>query len=585
MTVNNPGNEPSRAQRCSRHWLVLLILLLAGSLSLRAQFGEFGTSLQYFPQFAVGGGATTFFTIHNPTTGAISVQLQLYRSDGSLLSSQDVQLSPGATQTVKLGGSTGTATPGWAKLSSAGRFSASEFFQFTDAAGQLLSEVGVLPSVASQKFKLFAFVKQQSASGTGIAIANPSASSASTLTVRLFNLAGQLVNTRTITLGPLQHLARFLYEDPYFVGLDNFEGTVDVSATQPVTAVTLRLDGRELAAVAVITPGLPLRAEFTSGSPNFIGGDAANSVASGLVGVTIGGGGSSANPNRIVGGDYATISGGEGNTAGNGSLKVGLAAAIGGGNFNVANADFATVAGGDFNNASDDYSTVGGGTSNEANGLSSTVAGGDTNIANGDSSTVPGGKSNTAQGNFSLAAGRRAKANHDGAFVWGDSTDLDIASTGANQFVARAAGGVTFYSNAAASLGVRLAPGSGSWSAASDRAAKANFIPADGRAVLESLSRVPISTWNYIAQDSKVRHIGPTAQDFYAAFGVGEDERHISAVDADGVGLAAIQTLYSMARDKNSQIAALEARLTTQQKENADTRARLAALEALLAKH
>jgi hypothetical protein len=33
------------------------------------------------------------------------------------------------------------------------------------------------------------------------------------------------------------------------------------------------------------------------------------------------------------------------------------------------------------------------------------------------------------------------------------------------------------------------------------------------------------------------------AQDFYTAFGVGEDRRHIASVDADGVALAAIKGL------------------------------------------
>jgi hypothetical protein len=51
------------------------------------------------------------------------------------------------------------------------------------------------------------------------------------------------------------------------------------------------------------------------------------------------------------------------------------------------------------------------------------------------------------------------------------------------------------------------------------------------------------------------------AQDFYAAFGVGEDDRHISTVDADGVALAAIQGLYQLMQEQNAQIVALEARV------------------------
>jgi hypothetical protein len=67
-----------------------------------------------------------------------------------------------------------------------------------------------------------------------------------------------------------------------------------------------------------------------------------------------------------------------------------------------------------------------------------------------------------------------------------------------------------------------------------------------------------------------VRHIGVMAQDFAAAFSVGEDERHISTVDADGVAIAAIQGLYEIVRErerdmarKDTEIRALQDRLAT----------------------
>jgi len=40
-----------------------------------------------------------------------------------------------------------------------------------------------------------------------------------------------------------------------------------------------------------------------------------------------------------------------------------------------------------------------------------------------------------------------------------------------------------------------------------------------------------------------VRHIGPVAQDFHAAFGLGEDERSIHTGDAHRAVLVAIQGL------------------------------------------
>jgi hypothetical protein len=84
---------------------------------------------------------------------------------------------------------------------------------------------------------------------------------------------------------------------------------------------------------------------------------------------------------------------------------------------------------------------------------------------------------------------------------------------------------------------------------------------------------IPISTWHYRTQDPSVRHIGPMAQDFYAAFRVGQDDRYISSIDEEGVALAAIQELYRMVQRQNptailptnvlqqTQIADLEKRL------------------------
>jgi hypothetical protein len=116
--------------------------------------------------------------------------------------------------------------------------------------------------------------------------------------------------------------------------------------------------------------------------------------------------------------------------------------------------------------------------------------------------------------------------------------------------------------------GAVLLQGSGSWSSLSDRAAKTNLIPADVGQILEQLVDLPISTWSYLGQDPSVQHLGPVAQDFSAAFGLGEDDRHISGVDADGVALAAIQGLFQRVVEQESvievqqrQIAALEERV------------------------
>ena len=82
----------------------------------------------------------------------------------------------------------------------------------------------------------------------------------------------------------------------------------------------------------------------------------------------------------------------------------------------------------------------------------------------------------------------------------------------------------------------------GTVTGSSDQNAKEHFAAVSPREVLDQVAALPISRWNYKA-DASVTHVGPMAQDFYAAFRVGQDDTHISMVDADGVALAAIQGL------------------------------------------
>ena len=86
------------------------------------------------------------------------------------------------------------------------------------------------------------------------------------------------------------------------------------------------------------------------------------------------------------------------------------------------------------------------------------------------------------------------------------------------------------------------------------------------------LFRSPIATWNLKGQGASIRHMGPMAQDFRAAFGLGETELGISTIDADGVALAAIQGLN----------AKLEATIAIQARELAAQRAEIDALSAVL---
>jgi hypothetical protein len=100
---------------------------------------------------------------------------------------------------------------------------------------------------------------------------------------------------------------------------------------------------------------------------------------------------------------------------------------------------------------------------------------------------------------------------------------------------------------------------------ASDRNLKENLAPVDSQEVLERVRSLPISRWSF-KSDATTRHIGPMAQDFTAAFNVGEDDQHIATVDADGVALAAIQGLHALVLRKDAEIADLKKRLETLEK-------------------
>ena len=437
----------------------------------------------------------------------------------------------------------------------------------------------------------------------------------------------------------------------------DFLGTSD---DQPLV---LRANGQRLAwweAVPMTGPAGGFTANVLLGSPD-------NVISAGVRGATIAGGGVPAgdsdpdfineNPNRITD-HYGTIGGGYANQAGDGAGTVddrsfatvgggslntasGVESTVGGGAFNTASGVWSTVGGGLGNTASGPQSTVGGGEDNTAGGVESTVGGGGSNTSSGAWSTVGGGLGNTASGshstvgggllncagaNFSWAGGRSAKVRpgtnsgtaglgcsgvslsgdidgDEGSFVWADSQGSDFVSSGPNQFLIRADGGLmlntstlpgfaddvvfkarpqsgdadidlrlvtrgdkqvsVFVRDSAGTLAISpqsLTSGSnrlevfggtggdaslsygGTWTNASSRAYKTGFATIDPADVLARVVDLPITTWSY-RESTEGRHMGPMAEDFHAAFGLANDDKSIATVDADGVALAAIQGL------------------------------------------
>ena len=94
----------------------------------------------------------------------------------------------------------------------------------------------------------------------------------------------------------------------------------------------------------------------------------------------------------------------------------------------------------------------------------------------------------------------------------------------------------------------------------SDRNQKKNIKPVDTATILKWVSELPLSKWSYKSDDDSIVHMGPMAQDFYASFGLGNDDKHITPIDSSGVALAAIQELYKLVADQNEMIRDLQER-------------------------
>lgn len=412
---------------------------------------------------------------------------------------------------------------------------------------------------------------------------------------------------------------------------------------------------------------LPSTGAATSSGPSVVWGDAGNNVSPGLQAATIGGGGGRDStgtlvPNLVQGfagtigggqdnsvvGSYGTVSGGRSNSNGTAYSVI-----AGGQNNTVTTGTggYGTIGGGSGNTVGN-YGAILGGNSNTASGTNSSVGGGFNNTASAQNSTVPGGYSNQAGGTYSFAAGADAHVRNatetgeaatcgggvfcgdEGTFLWADATNLatNYVSTGPNQFLIRADGGLGFNTTAIATSddvvlktkaitgdadfdlvfqtrngksgrlylrdsdssyflgtsatgpdflvtaanGAKLTAG-GTWTNGSSRLFKEAFAAVDVESILSRALTLPLSTWRY-RNSTEGAHLGPMAEDFAAAFGLGGDDQHIATVDADGVALAAIQGLAARLERDNAALRAANAELA-QRLERVESRLALGTVE------
>lgn len=110
----------------------------------------------------------------------------------------------------------------------------------------------------------------------------------------------------------------------------------------------------------------------------------------------------------------------------------------------------------------------------------------------------------------------------------------------------------------------------------SSRAIKRGFETVGAEEVLDKVSRLELTRWQYRADASGARHIGPMAEDFHLAFGLGRDDKHIAPGDIAGIAVLSVQALRQKVVDQQAEIEWLRG-------QGHEMSQRLERLEALLA--
>jgi hypothetical protein len=248
-----------------------------------------------------------------------------------------------------------------------------------------------------------------------------------------------------------------------------------------------------------------------------------------------------------------------------------------------------TVDGTQWDDANIGLYSVAAGLNARASGNYATAFGFNTTAAN--EGSVAMGQYCIASGMASVALGYNANTNmRQGSFVFADRSVPDDGNSTTDEYIRagvnhsatwRVSGGFRIFTSSNLSTGVTLQSGAsvsnwgqsnaviststgamlttgGVWQNASDSNRKHHIAAVSGEDILARLRRLPITQWSY-KNEGMVRHLGPMAQDFRKAFGLGSDEKSIGTVDADGVALAGVQALDTRTRQQASELERLKA--------------------------
>ncbi|MBM2816769.1 MAG: hypothetical protein HW421_3531 [Ignavibacteria bacterium] len=130
-----------------------------------------------------------------------------------------------------------------------------------------------------------------------------------------------------------------------------------------------------------------------------------------------------------------------------------------------------------------------------------------------------------------------------------------------NQIICHSYGGdgeehpYIIYTSSGEGIYTYLAADGTGWFSISDKNKKENFSPVDNNKILESIDRIPVTTWNFKQTPLDKRYMGPMAQDFYREFPLwGKDSLAINSVIFDGVNFAGIKALINRTGNMQKQI-------------------------------
>ena len=347
---------------------------------------------------------------------------------------------------------------------------------------------------------------------------------------------------------------------------------INATGALPDASAMLHVDGGSKGFLVTGSPGggvpdlgpgsrlmfYPANAAFRAGN---VTGTQWNNINVGLYSVAMGN-------NTIASGNSSTAMGNNTLASGANSTAMGINS--------IASGTNSTAMG--INTIASNISSTAMGNNTVASGTSSTAMGRNT-IASGANSTAMGFNT-TASGNNSTAMGSYVSTNSKtGAFIIGDQFGTGSTSSADNEMTMGFSGGFRLYTNSGATTGAFLPANGNAWVSVSDVNRKENFEPLDGEEVLQKISKIEFTSWNYKQQDPKIyRHYGIMAQDFYKAFGhdqfgtVGNDTT-VNPIDMIGIDMTAIQALEKRTADLKNEndrlkasVAELQKKFTEQQK-------------------